>query len=176
MPVHVVLGHHSDLTDNDSCTWHVENLAVPENTHKVFEKVLSDPARSNAVTQVVIGNLLSHGAKRIDGENGEAAVTVYHFDNESELAVFRTGAELDDHYAPHKQSEDFYQDGVHTHSKIYDGSGHLKMIKFAGKTKEFSTNFDMHERDFGETSLVLTQPEHRAKIIPMSTLAYAATA
>lgn len=176
MPVNVVLGHHSDLNDSDSCTWHVENLAVPDNTYKAFERILTDPKRSNAVTQVVIANLLSHGAEYVDGQNGEAAVTVYHFDNPNELTVFSMGAELDEHYAPHKQSEDFYHNGKHTHSKLYDGSGHLKMVKFTDKKKEFTGNFDMHERDFSEMSLAITQPEHRAKIIPISTLAYAATA
>ena len=129
------------LTDEDDHHLHTEFLALSDDQHasvEPFLKILNeadhrDPAASHGLdrqTEGMIKNLLRSGAKRVDGPNGEAAITVRNFKDEATMTMFREGGELDEADAPLPVLEKHYQDGKPHYTVGYDRSGVPSHVKF----------------------------------------------
>jgi len=136
--------HYGSLMDDDRVTLHTERVLMPEGTYHSFQKIIADNSRSDATTEAVVHNILSHGGVRHDGPNGEPAVEVNHFNDAGALEMYRAaGADaLDEQEAPIPVLHMHYTRGENVCSIQYDHSGQVETVYFGSKThKHFNNNF-----------------------------------
>lgn len=99
-------------------------LDIPAETEAAFKAAWEPDAVSDSQMPVLVEHLLSHGATRCDGENGEPSSTIWQFKNFSHLDLYREGNLLADEDMPTPVLE-IYAHETSKHPKIrqFDHSG-----------------------------------------------------